>query len=179
MSLRAILCESRPLCEGVALAEAWAAAGVRCTVVTDAQAGLFVGRADLVLVGADAVGEGEGEGKEVGGTGGGGGASAAPGPLVAVNKVGTRLLALAAAAEGVPVAVLADSSKLAPALALPGVVGGLEALAHPGGGGQVAAVAAGAAGGVLEWDEEKKLDWGQEMAAEEVTAAWGRPVPPG
>lgn len=53
--LRAIVCESRPLFEGVALAEAWAAAGVACTLITDAQAAVWCGEADAVLVGADAV----------------------------------------------------------------------------------------------------------------------------
>lgn len=40
MRLRAYVCEARPLCEGVALAEAWEAAGVHCTLITDAQVGL-------------------------------------------------------------------------------------------------------------------------------------------
>ena len=37
--LRAIVCESRPLCEGVRLANALAEAGVECTLITDAQVG--------------------------------------------------------------------------------------------------------------------------------------------
>ena len=53
--LHAIVCESRPLCEGVALAEAWAAGGVRCSLITDAQAAVWCGEADAVLVGADSV----------------------------------------------------------------------------------------------------------------------------
>ncbi len=53
--LRAIVCESRPLNEGLALANALAAAGVECMVITDAQAGLFMKQADLVLVGADSL----------------------------------------------------------------------------------------------------------------------------
>lgn len=52
---RAIVCESRPLCEGVSLANALAAAGVQVTVITDAQAGAFMEEADLVLVGADSL----------------------------------------------------------------------------------------------------------------------------
>ncbi len=38
LKLRAIVCEARPLCEGVALAEAWARAGIDVTLITDAQA---------------------------------------------------------------------------------------------------------------------------------------------
>lgn len=49
------MCESRPLCEGVSLANALAAAGVGVTVITDAQAGAFMAEADLVLVGADSL----------------------------------------------------------------------------------------------------------------------------
>lgn len=42
------MCESRPLCEGVQLAAAWAEAGIECTIITDAQvlasAGWLAGR---------------------------------------------------------------------------------------------------------------------------------------
>jgi translation initiation factor 2B subunit (eIF-2B alpha/beta/delta family) len=88
-----------------------------------------VGEADLVLVGADAVT-----------------------PEAVVNKAGTRLLALAARAAGVPVCVAADSGKLSP--------GPLFGLAHPGG---------------------QKEEQGEEKGAEEVTAAWGKAgeLPPG
>lgn len=72
----------------------------------------------------------------------------------AVNKAGTYLLALAAQAAGVPMWAVADSGKLSP--------GPLAALALPG-GQQRAAQQRGH----------------EEMAAEEVTAAWGRPVPQG
>lgn len=67
-----------------------------------------------------------------------------------VNKAGTHLLALAAKAARVPVYVAADTGKLSP--------GPLFSLAHPGGS--------------LEEQQEEK-------AAEEVTAAWGQPLPPG
>ena len=89
--VRAIVCESRPLCEGVAVAESWAAAGADVTVITDAQAAVFMPQADIVLVGADAIDE-----KGV------------------HNKAGTHLLALAAKAANVPFYALADSSKLSP-----------------------------------------------------------------
>lgn len=200
LKLGAIVCESRPLCEGVQLAAAWAEAGIECTLITDAQvclpaagrarlhgmhadnwrpitaagtcacpglrgeasvaaqswghqqlpvalccshalvrhsapaaasissaavqAGLFVGEADLVLVGADAVT-----------------------PEAVVNKAGTRLLALAARAAGVPMYVATDSGKLSP--------GPLFALAHPGG-----------------QKELPREEGGKEKGAEEVTAAW-------
>jgi translation initiation factor 2B subunit (eIF-2B alpha/beta/delta family) len=87
--LNAIVCESRPLFEGMALGNAWTEGGVSVEVITDAQAAIFVQRADLVLVGADAL--------EAAGV---------------VNKAGTHLLALAAAEAGVPVVVAADTSKL-------------------------------------------------------------------
>lgn len=89
--LSVIVCESRPLCEGVAMAQRLAAAGLHVTVITDAQAGVFVEEADLVLLGADAVT-----------------------PAGVVNKVGSRLLALAAKAAGVPVVAVTDSLKVSP-----------------------------------------------------------------
>ncbi|KAL4433767.1 hypothetical protein ABPG75_000208 [Micractinium tetrahymenae] len=137
LKLQAVVCEARPLCEGVQLAEAWAQAGVEVTLITDAQAslaGLFVREADLVLVGADAIT-----------------ASAA------VNKAGTYLLALAAKAAGVPMWAVADSGKLSP--------GPLAALALPAAAQQVA--------------QQAQQQGHEEMAAEEVTAAWGRPAPQG
>lgn len=88
--------------------------------------------ADVVLVGADAVT-----------------ASAA------VNKAGTYLLALAAAAAGVPMWAVADSGKLSP--------GPLAAMALPDGPQRATQQAQGH----------------EEMAAAEVTAAWGRPAPKG
>lgn len=62
-----------------------------CPLPFALQAGLFVGQADLVLLGADAVSA-----------------------TAAVNKSGSYLLALAAQAAGVPVYVAADTSKLSP-----------------------------------------------------------------
>ena len=57
--------------------------------ITDAQAGMFVARADMVVVGADAI--------------------LADGALV--NKVGTYLIALAARDAGVPLYVCGESFK--------------------------------------------------------------------
>lgn len=89
--LSVIVCESRPLCEGVAMAQRLAAAGLQVTAITDAQAGVFVEEADVVLLGADAVT-----------------------PAGVVNKVGSKLLALAAKAASVPVVAVTDSLKITP-----------------------------------------------------------------
>jgi hypothetical protein len=89
--LSVIVCESRPLCEGVAMAQRLAAAGLHVALITDAQAGVFVEEADVVLLGADAVT-----------------------PAGVVNKVGSKLLALAAKAAGVPVVAVTDSLKVSP-----------------------------------------------------------------
>ena len=93
--LRVVACESRPLREGVATAARCAEAGHDVELVTDAAAAVHVaslrGQPDaMVLVGADAV------------TPSGG----------VVNKVGTRMLALAAAEAAVRVFAIATSDKL-------------------------------------------------------------------
>ena len=87
--LTAIVTESRPGLEGWNLAAALAQDGIRVTYITDAQAGIFVEQADVVLFGADAI--------------------LADGSVV--NKAGTRLIALAAREAGVPVYVCAESFK--------------------------------------------------------------------
>jgi translation initiation factor 2B subunit (eIF-2B alpha/beta/delta family) len=83
--------ESRPMNEGLALAKFLAERGVPVQLVVDA--GLFdwLGRADLVLLGADAILQGG-----------------------IVNKIGTEPLLQAARRIGVPAYVLADSSKWLP-----------------------------------------------------------------
>jgi translation initiation factor 2B subunit (eIF-2B alpha/beta/delta family) len=96
--LRVIVCESRPLREGVTTAARCAEAGHEAVLITDAAAAVHLDslRDDpsaLVLVGADAL------------TPSGG----------FVNKVGTRLLALAAASAGVPLYVVATTDKMAAA----------------------------------------------------------------
>ncbi len=102
--LNIIVCESRPLCEGVVAAQNWADLGAEVIVITDAQMAVFVKHADIVLVGADAVDSEQG----------------------VYNKVGTHLLALAAKEAKVPLYALADSSKI--------YLGPVEKLAHPGEG---------------------------------------------
>jgi translation initiation factor 2B subunit (eIF-2B alpha/beta/delta family) len=87
--LRMIATESRPLEEGRLLAQRLSAWNVPTLYITDAQMGLFVGRADAVLVGADSM--------------------LADGSVV--NKAGTGLLALAARDQGVPFYVCCESFK--------------------------------------------------------------------
>jgi translation initiation factor 2B subunit (eIF-2B alpha/beta/delta family) len=89
VGLRMIVTESRPLEEGRQLAGRLSAWGVPTTYITDAQMGLFVARADAVLVGADSV--------------------LADGAVV--NKAGTYPLALAARDQGVPFHVCCESFK--------------------------------------------------------------------
>ena len=85
--------EARPLCEGRALAQRLAAAGIPTTLAVDALAARLVGDVDAVLVGGDTV---------------------APGGLI--NKAGTAALALAARACRVPVYAVCPSEKLLPRL---------------------------------------------------------------
>lgn len=98
--VREVVClEGRPNLEGRSLAARLAQAGVPCTVAVDAAVGALAPRVDLVLVGADSIGDGG-----------------------VANKIGTRPAALVAAAAGVPAVVLADGSKLLP----PGYPRGME-----------------------------------------------------
>lgn len=99
-SISAIVCESRPLHEGVILAAKLAETGIRTTLITEAQVALFMKDVDLVLLGADAIT-----------------------PRGVVNKVGSYAVALVAKAFGVPVYAVTDSLKISPGqvteLALP------------------------------------------------------------
>lgn len=88
---RVICTESRPLCEGAALAASLGREGIEATLILDAAIASFLPRAALVLVGADAV--------------------SARG---LVNKTGTALLALAASRFQVPMYALCGSEKLLP-----------------------------------------------------------------
>jgi len=87
--IKVIVTESRPLCEGKRVAYELAARGLEVTLITDAQAGYFMGRADTVLTGADGV---------------------LPDGSV-INKAGTYLLALAASDRNVPFFVVCDTWK--------------------------------------------------------------------
>lgn len=92
---RLIISEGRPLNEGLKTARELAEAGVSMTLITEAQMALFVQEADAVVVGADTI-------LPDGGF---------------VNKVGTRLLALAAGDARVPLYVLSETLKVAAASA--------------------------------------------------------------
>lgn len=87
--VKAIITESRPGGEGRRVAARLAEMTVSADYITDAQMGLFAGRADAVLIGADTV--------------------LADGGVV--NKAGTCLLALAADRAGVPFYVCAETFK--------------------------------------------------------------------
>lgn len=88
----AVLClESRPLLEGRKLAKELAENGLQVTVAPDAAVASLIRGCDVVLVGADSIGE-----------------------LGVVNKIGTRAAALAARGSGIPVYALADTTKLLP-----------------------------------------------------------------
>jgi translation initiation factor 2B subunit (eIF-2B alpha/beta/delta family) len=88
---RAIVSEARPLGEGLRHARALRSAGLAVTLITEAQMALFVHEADAVIVGADTV--------------------LPNGDLV--NKIGTRLLALAAKSAQIPFYSVTETLKVA------------------------------------------------------------------
>ena len=94
---RVVVAEGRPGMEGRQVARALAAEGVDVVLVVDAALGLHAREADAALVGADAV--------------------LSDGALV--NKVGTRLLALACERAGTPLFAACDRFKVSPATTLP------------------------------------------------------------
>lgn len=83
-----IATESRPMFEGRKLASELSSRGIHVTVIADTAASLFIERTDLVLVGADKIT-----------------------PEQVVNKIGTRMIALAARERGLPIYALCDTSK--------------------------------------------------------------------
>lgn len=83
-----IATESRPMMEGRELAAELSSMGAIVTLIADADAASGIERADVVLVGADAVTTSH-----------------------VVNKIGTRLIALAARELGTPVYAVCDTSK--------------------------------------------------------------------
>jgi translation initiation factor eIF-2B subunit delta len=87
-----VVTESQPQREGLALARDLAAHGVRVTVISDAEMGVFIPTCDAVLTGADAIGAGE----EV------------------VNKAGTRLAVMAARESGVLAYAVTQTHKICP-----------------------------------------------------------------
>lgn len=89
--LRVICTESRPLCEGQRLAERLADTGLPVTLIADGAAFQLLPRADLILVGGDALT-----------------------PAGLTNKIGTYGLALAARSLGLPFYALCGREKLWP-----------------------------------------------------------------
>lgn len=89
--IRAICLEGRPMNEGQGLARTLAQAGIPVTLAVDAAAQSLLGSADLVLLGADSVGDSG-----------------------VVNKIGSLGLALGARDRAIPVWVAADRSKWLP-----------------------------------------------------------------
>ncbi|MFC1755436.1 translation initiation factor eIF-2B, partial [Thermoproteota archaeon] len=88
--IQVIVTESRPLFEGRKTANELSEYGVLTTLVTDAAAGLFIKNVDMVLLGADSLlTNGE-----------------------VINKSGTYPIALAAAYQGIPVYIAADTGKI-------------------------------------------------------------------
>ena len=98
-----IATESRPQFEGRQLAAALASPGINVVFVADAAAALEMSRADFVLLGADAIT-----------------------PRFLVNKIGTRMIALAARELKLPVYALSDTSKLINADMFSGAEGDLH-----------------------------------------------------
>ena len=89
--LTVVVAESLPGREGRTTAQRLRKAGVRAEVIRDAELARALEAADAAVVGADAVT-----------------------PTLVINKVGTRLLALAARHVNVPCYVVADRSKCVP-----------------------------------------------------------------
>lgn len=87
----AIVCESRPLREGVLMARELGRLDVRVTVIADAALALFSSEAKVAIAGADAVNK---DG--------------------VIAKIGLAHLAMACESRNIPLLVLADSSKFAP-----------------------------------------------------------------
>jgi translation initiation factor eIF-2B subunit delta len=88
-NLKVIITEARPLCEGYKLAEKLSELQIPTTLITDAQAGLFVRKADMVLVGADSI----------------------LSDFSTVNKAGTYLIALSAYDNNIPFYVCCEKYK--------------------------------------------------------------------
>jgi len=91
-----IATESRPGLEGRSLSAELARNGMEVSLVADAAAGLMMAESDMVLLGADRVT-----------------------PDSVVNKIGTRMIALAARENGLPVYALADTTKFINSIVVP------------------------------------------------------------
>lgn len=91
-SARIVVCESRPDLEGRSTAEHLVGRGREVRLITEAEVALAMAETDAVLIGADTI----------------------CADLAAVNKTGSRIVALAAADLGRPVIVAADTCKINP-----------------------------------------------------------------
>lgn len=88
---RVIVSESRPTGEGLRVARELVRGGISMTLITEAQMGVFAHEADAVVVGADTIlPEGD-----------------------FINRIGTRLLALAARDAEIPFYAVAETLKVA------------------------------------------------------------------
>lgn len=88
---RVIVSETRPSHEGIRMARELVAQGISMTLITEAQMALFAQEADAVVVGADTI--------------------LPEGDLI--NRIGTRLLALAARDADVPLYAISETLKVA------------------------------------------------------------------
>jgi len=88
---RVVVSETRPSHEGIRMARALKSQGISITLITEAQMALFVQEADAVIVGADTI--------------------LPEGDLI--NRIGTRLLALAARDADVPLYSISETLKVA------------------------------------------------------------------
>jgi translation initiation factor 2B subunit (eIF-2B alpha/beta/delta family) len=88
---RVIVSETRPSHEGIRMARELKSQGISMTLITEAQMALFVQEADAVVVGADTI--------------------LPEGDLI--NRIGTRLLALAARDADVPFYSISETLKVA------------------------------------------------------------------
>ncbi|MFH1335104.1 MAG: translation initiation factor eIF-2B [Candidatus Zixiibacteriota bacterium] len=95
-SFESIVCESRPMLEGRVLARFLGNAKIPVTLITDASMGVYVPKADLLLVGADSVSE-----------------------TSFVNKIGTLCLCLLSKEYQVPLYVACERSKFISSTWLP------------------------------------------------------------
>jgi len=90
--LKVLVCESRPLNEGKLLAEELRMHKIKNQIITEAATGKIIKQVDAVVIGADQIFKN--------------------GSIV--NKTGSRMLAIIAKYERIPVYVLASKSKLIP-----------------------------------------------------------------
>lgn len=90
--LEVVVTESRPGLEGVTLARELRDLGIQVSVITDAQAGVFVPEADAVVVGCDSITDDD----------------------RVQNKVGTSLAVAAARSSDVPCYAIAQTLKMVP-----------------------------------------------------------------